>query len=647
MLQQPLHSVGFRWGSAATIEMEVMSGKGKPFSFDLPDPMFRAEAELEPDEFTLRGVPAMAWRPDGDAFFEPFQLREHTSYWIDISLPASAAASEDLDNPCWPFSHALVSVFKREPRRRWRTDGVRLQIGAELRLLGHAGILDLGTSYTGNLRAEIIPRKLNYAVEYRALLTDLSAKIADLLLRVGSPAGLNFSRDELTEATSSALHFQLRAMFQGGRFDDAIAQILGRLHNVIATRTYVAEAFGAEGSSIDPSNSDFESADFHAGGPLGRFFRGRSPLEFETEELAEKVDTVENRFVKSVLAQLTHLIEEHSHRLVTSGRSSAAAEAGAWLNEVEEALAQPVWRQVGEMVRFPSFSTVLQRRAGYRELYLIALALDAGLKLHWGEVDVLLDGLRGDVRPLSELYEFWCYFTLAEILSRIGEEDVSKATLFELSEGGLELNLKRGQRSRRVFRIGETTAQLYYNRTFRRAPPSRISWEGSYTVRFDPDFSLCVQSATSGIRHWLHFDAKYRIQAAPFVPVDADTKVSGDDAYSTELFRLYSQTDLFKMHTYRDGILGSRGAYILFPGDQEGDAPIFIRKPGAEVMEAGPRIPSVGAFSLRPGMPDQQLQLVEAFISEVITAISGSSEYTEERGLLGSAIETSSPLSGN
>jgi uncharacterized protein len=28
-----------------------------------------------------------------------------------------------------------------------------------------------------------------------------------------------------------------------------------------------------------------------------------------------------------------------------------------------------------------------------------------------------------------------------------------------------------------------------------------------------------------------------------------------------------SSEDLFKMHTYRDGILSTRGPYILFPGD--------------------------------------------------------------------------------
>jgi predicted component of viral defense system (DUF524 family) len=37
-----------------------------------------------------------------------------------------------------------------------------------------------------------------------------------------------------------------------------------------------------------------------------------------------------------------------------------------------------------------------------------------------------------------------------------------------------------------------------------------------------------------------------------------------------EISRIHRREDLFKMHTYRDGILSTRGAYILFPGDGAG-----------------------------------------------------------------------------
>jgi uncharacterized protein len=73
-------------------------------------------------------------------------------------------------------------------------------------------------------------------------------------------------------------------------------------------------------------------------------------------------------------------------------------------------------------------------------------------------------------------------------------------------------------------------------------------------------------------RHWLHFDAKYRLEAievsqlfiAPDEHGDELGENGGED--EEELARIYRQDDLFKMHTCRDGILSSRSAYILFPG---------------------------------------------------------------------------------
>ncbi len=95
---------------------------------------------------------------------------------------------------------------------------------------------------------------------------------------------------------------------------------------------------------------------------------------------------------------------------------------------------------------------------------------------------------------------------------------------------------------------------------------------------------------------WLHFDAKYRVN-----------RIEDLDDNDVELTA--RNEDLLKMHAYRDGLLRSAGAYVVFPGDV-----VHIRKQYGEVL------PSLGAFPLRPGAGLQGDGAVEIrrFLEEVI-----------------------------
>ena len=55
-----------------------------------------------------------------------------------------------------------------------------------------------------------------------------------------------------------------------------------------------------------------------------------------------------------------------------------------------------------------------------------------------------------------------------------------------------------------------------------------MAWEGSYTAAFDPDFSLAITVTAGAVvqKHWLHFDAKYRLEPAEVADILHD---SGDE----------------------------------------------------------------------------------------------------------------------
>ena len=133
----PLHRVRFSWGADRHIEIECVKGRGISISTDDLGPFSFAEREENLDEFAMRGVPAICWREDGASLFEPFQLRENTEYFVDITLPLARADAEmrAKQGTAWPFSDRLANTFRPDPPRRsasrWtESDLVTSSIGA-------------------------------------------------------------------------------------------------------------------------------------------------------------------------------------------------------------------------------------------------------------------------------------------------------------------------------------------------------------------------------------------------------------------------------------------------------------------------------------------------------------------------------------
>jgi predicted component of viral defense system (DUF524 family) len=333
---------------------------------------------------------------------------------------------------------------------------------------------------------------------------------------------------------------------------------------------------------------------------------------------------------------------------------AAAREAESWVSQLQELLAHDLWRGVGVNRQFPSNSQVLLKRRGYRDVLRFDLALRLSLRLPWSQGEKLAEGLTGDIRPVSELYEYWCFFLLRRVLAEVCQTELpGNGSFLSFTQDGLQVRLVKGKRSQVTFVYRQDAASavkvaLFYNRRFPRPSHNPPGWEGSYTATFDPDYSIAIRVSKGAVvqKHWLHFDAKYRLEPAELaqafhdssaaVMADADEDETG---YEHEISRLYRREDLFKMHTYRDGILSTRGAYILFPGDgvgmrMEGSSQnFFIRHPSAFQGTAAHNFPSVGAFDLCPGRDETQLPVLKEFLSSVLEAVAAGGPYREEQGL--------------
>lgn len=650
-----LHRAQFDLGSGVLLDIEAVHGHGRLIAVDWHAPsLVAAEEEIDVALVASGGMFPMCWRDSGH-LFESYQLREDTDYFVDITMPISLAQAEAQakNHPSWPFDLRLANVFKRDPIRRWQDASTAgrnaTTITGQLNLRSHAGVINLAVDCGGSLVAEVVCRKLEYFDEFKALLDGLAEKAADLLLSFDSPVSLSFNTSEELAENDAALHFLMRHIMANASLPSAIEDIIAQPHGQLVERLElisIEEIEEAEGDLV----VEIDTTDLTLGGPLARLFAGYTPAALFERDSFESSDTPENRYAKAFLEHCSFIARRLEARMAARGRRAAEREALSWSRILEQALQHDLWRGVGPLTQIPSNSQALIRKRGYKELFRFDLSLRLSLALDWKPGGELSDGLVGDIRPVNQIYEYWCFFILRETLGNICSE-VSGGNFISLSKDGLRVQLVKGQRSECRFEFASTSGKkvsvkLFYNRRFRRSKVPRADWAGSYTASFDPDFSIVATSVEDpAAAHWLHFDAKYRLereQAAKIFETDdevdsetASAQSAGD--YGAELSRVHKQEDLFKMHTYRDGILGTRGAYILFPGDGAGgrtEEPrpnLFVRHPTMLGGGVGHKIPSVGAFDLAPGSESVQVAAIRELLLAVLEVASAGATYSEEQ----------------
>ncbi len=320
-------------------------------------------------------------------------------------------------------------------------------------------------------------------------------------------------------------------------------------------------------------------------------------------------DTAENRFLRwmleRILGRLEQLQQQYEQLSSPSNYRSRSydeqfsATVKQMIRRLERMLGAEWLRELTPM-RSMSISLVMQMAPGYREMYRYYLTLLKGLSIQ-------SDVLRLSMKEISELYEYWCFLKLNELLAR--KYSLVKQNVIQLNHAGLFVTLDRGQRSRMEYRHPRTGEifVLYYN-----SAPDRAS---SPTLAQRPDNILSLRKLDAGQTKTYNFifDAKYRLHVAEL-----------GSAYHAKYKQPGPQEeDINTMHRYRDAMVHRRddapgddreryertmyGAYVLFPyGDEE-------RYREHHFYKSIERI-NVGALPFLPNATS----LVEQFLDELI-----------------------------
>lgn len=291
----------------------------------------------------------------------------------------------------------------------------------------------------------------------------------------------------------------------------------------------------------------------------------RQVAVFRTEQVSPQVDTVENRFVKFTLKAIADRLEKFvsvckGHEKTVS--PNFAGDLAKRVQVLRKIAHKPFFSGVGRFTGFRQESMAMQRKQGYADIYATWTMLQKTL-------DTTLSGFLTGHRPISALYEFWCFLRIADIL----EKDFGYPQPEGRIEGAHVYDDLFEEPDPDKINMAATLSALSYTYVEKDGTKLRLLYQQSYgneSAAGDlayynpqrPDIVLVVER--SGETYTYLFDAKYRID------VRDQGSEKGLDASPAE--------PINDMHRYRDAILyreqkGDKklsrqivGAYVLYPG---------------------------------------------------------------------------------
>ncbi len=465
-----------------------------------------------------------------------------------------------------------------------------------------------------SLKIEVTSIKTNYREDYRVMLGDITEKCTDLLMQHSSPVVQNFEPEYKKDPKTYYQQFAfLKSIIDSEEFNDSVMKIISSpitRWREIEKETDIRILRRINQNSIKQIASSSNRIELPSDHCL-RSLIHTIPARIIVNEKSETVDTPENRFIKYVLISFLGLCSTITSKMSNDSRGKVESKRAEEI--LEHYLGYSIFKEIGTLETFPLNSPVLQRKEGYREILKVWLMFNLAAKLIWSGGENVYEAGKRDV---AVLYEYWLFFKLLDIIKAVFDIDPkSTDELIIKTDDGLGLKLKQGNHiavkglyngaSRKL------NVEFSYNRTF--SGEMGYPEGGSWTKNMRPDYTLTIwpheiprqkDAEKEELIVHIHFDAKYKIENLCNIFVD---EINLDDEKIDQRKGKYQRADLLKMHSYRDAIRRTGGAYILYPGN------VPFNKFGFHEI-----IPGLGAFPLRPSKTDTGENELRKFINDVL-----------------------------
>jgi predicted component of viral defense system (DUF524 family) len=481
----------------------------------------------------------------------------------------------------------------------------------------------------GDIKLEVQSVKTSYRDDYRHMLEEITEKCTDLLLQHTSPVSQFFEANPNADAKTLYQRFAfIKSVLDSAEFSDSVHKVLSSP----VTKWKESETI-KDIRSVRRMNSSvlrqISSATNRIHLPLDHSLKkmiNSIPSKLKVNFKTETVDTPENRFVKFALVSFQSFCSNFKSKL--DDESRVRLEVELLENKMEQYLSHSVFKEISDLSTLPLNSPILQRKEGYREILRVWLMFDLAAKMVWHGGD---DVYSGNKRDVAVLYEYWLFFKLLEIVKEVFKiEPKSVNELIKKTDDGLGLQLQQGQHlpvkgiyngmSRKL------EIEFSYNKTF--SGNNEYPGSGSWTKSMRPDYTLSIwphgiDSHTAEKEELIvhvHFDAKYKVENL--------NEILGDESVfqnekADQRKGNFKRADLLKMHTYKDAIRRTAGAYVLYPGSEDK----YIKSGFHEL------IPGLGAFAIRPSKVNNGLDELKKFMYDVVNHFLNRASQREKMSL--------------
>ena len=480
----------------------------------------------------------------------------------------------------------------------------------------------------GEIKLEVQSVKTTYREDYRQMLEDITEKCTDLLLQHSSPVSQFFEVDFNADANTLYQRFAfIKSILDSVEFNDSVHKILSapvtqwKESETIKDIRSLRRFNNASLRQVSNATNRIELPEKH---PLKTTIAS-IPSKLKVNFKAETIDTPENRFVKHALVSFQSFCSDFKTKLKDSIRIKL--EAGLLEDKLEQYLSHSVFKEISVPTTLHLNSPVLQRKEGYREILRVWLMFDLAAKMVWHGGDDVYSGSKRDV---AVLYEYWLFFKLLDIIKDVFKIDsLATEKLIEQTQDGLGLKLKQGKflpvKGVYITDTRKLNIEFSYNKTF--SGDNKYPDAGSWTRNLRPDYTLSVwpfgieqeQAEKEELIVHIHFDAKYKVENLQSIFGKDDNL---EEEKEEQKKGTYKRADILKMHTYRDAIRRTAGAYVLYPGS------VSDNKQGFHEL-----LPGLGAFAIQPSKTNNGTDELKKFLLEVVNHFLNRASQREKMSL--------------
>ncbi|MCT7464888.1 DUF2357 domain-containing protein [Aliarcobacter cryaerophilus] len=267
------------------------------------------------------------------------------------------------------------------------------------------------------------------------------------------------------------------------------------------------------------------------------------PQSILNQRYDDSFDNPENRFIKFFITNSLMILEKF-YVFFSTNRNNILNrplidETKNYIDKLKQILRFSYLNHVNDLILIPMNSTVLTRRAGYKKIFNFYLGLKSVPENIFSDknLDEVVENKSIDV-----IYELFCFFSIVHVLAEIYNIEINNLKYIVEKKIHSQSLSKKNNNNTIIYDQKDKLPKikLHYNKSY--------SYPMSYSKQFDPDISIEVLNSNDEIEEIFIFDAKFKVN------LESSNKKFKDD-------------DIAKMHSYKDAIKLSKGAYILYPGN--------------------------------------------------------------------------------